>query len=97
LGTYVSLRQTKSAETLRLILARVRRETIVQTDFGLQVSEPYIGGTALLWFMEERYGWESILKVVESPEPTWGSAMRSQVGVTADTFAADFQQWLDSK
>ena len=97
LGTYVSLRQTESTENLRRILVRVRREGIVQTDFGLQVSEPYLGGTALLNFMEERYGWETILKVVTSPKPTWASAMRSQLGVTADAVTTDFQQWLSSK
>jgi hypothetical protein len=98
LEQYVALREPSAKKSLQLYVDRVRRDpSIVQTDFGLQVTEPYIGGTVLLAFIEERYGWPSIQKLLESPEPTFGSATRKQLGVTLETFTTDFQQWLNPK
>jgi len=95
---YVAFRQTKAGPSLQLYIDRVRKDpNIVQTDFGLQVSEPYIGGAALLAFIDERYGWPKIQKLLESPEPTFGAAIRKQLDVTSDGFAAEFQKWLKAK
>lgn len=98
LEQYVAFRQTSAKQSLQLYIDRVRQDPkIVQSDFGLQVSEPYIGGAVVLAFMDERYGWESIQKILLSPEPTFGAAMRKQLGVTADTFAGEFRRWVIPK
>ena len=98
LEQYVAFRQTAGKLSLQLYLDRVRQDAnIIQTDFGLHVTEPYIGGVVLLAFMEERYGWDSIQKLLLSREPTFGAAIRKQLGVTADTFASEFQRWLTPK
>jgi len=98
LEQYVAFRQTSAEQSLRLYIGKVRRDPeIVQTDFGLQVTEPYIGGTVLLAFIDERYGWPSVQKLLESSEATFGAAVRKQFGVTVESFATEFQSWLTQK
>lgn len=98
LEQYVAFRQTSAKQSLQLYIDRVRQDpAIVQTDFGLQVTEPYIGGTVLLAFMDERYGWPNIQKLLESSEPTFGAAIRKQLKATPETFTTDFQKWIGGK
>ena len=98
LEQYVAFRETAAVQSLKLYVDRVLKDPkIVQSDFGLQVGEPYIGGTVVLAFMTDRYGWDSIQKLLMSPEPTFGVAMRKQLGVTADSFAAEFREWIALK
>jgi hypothetical protein len=98
LEQYVAFRQTSAKQSLQLYLDRVRRDpNIVQTDFGVQVTDPYIGGTVLLAFIDEHYGWPTVQKLLESPEATFGAAVRKQLGVTLESFVTEFQSWLTPK
>jgi hypothetical protein len=98
LEQYVSYRQTGAAKSLQLYIDRVRRDpNIIQTEFGLQVTDPYIGGTVLLAFMDERYGWQNVQQILLSREPTFSTAIRNQLGITSDAFIISFREWLSSK
>lgn len=71
-----------------------RRPDRVQADFGLDVTDPYITGAVLVMFMHEHYGPDRVHAILTSPEPGFGAAARTSLGVTLDEFFAHWQAWI---
>ncbi|MEO1009313.1 MAG: hypothetical protein AAFX79_12180 [Planctomycetota bacterium] len=67
----------------------------VRNDFGFEVRDPYITGAVLLHFMHERFGADRVRAVLLGAQPTFGRAMREELGVDADAFLADWIVWLE--
>jgi hypothetical protein len=94
LEQYLALSLTESKSTMEKYLERSRRDPRqVQTDFGIHVMNDYIAGTALVAFLA-REGLGPIKRLLLSPEPTFGKALRAEFKVDVITFGEQFQLWL---
>lgn len=96
LEQYLALSLTGSTTTMAKHLEIVRRDPRqVQTDFGLHVMNDYVGGTALVAFLA-RDGLGAIKRLLVSPAPTFGKALRTELNTDVTTFGEQFQEWLHS-
>lgn len=66
----------------------------VDDAFGLEVRDPYATGAVLVHFLHDRYGGDAVRAVLRSGEPTFGRAMRAELGVDLAGFMADWRAWL---
>lgn len=67
--------------------------TAIDTDFGLNVRDPYNDGFLILNFMHDEFGEESVFKLIASREKTFGKRMARATGVTYDEYLSRFSQW----
>lgn len=76
-------------------LAEVKRNPArVSMDFGVDVQDPYVDGTVLLKFMHDVWGADRVQAILKSPEPTFGKAAKTSLGVTFEEFADRWNKWL---
>jgi hypothetical protein len=67
----------------------------VSSDFGLDVTHPYVAGPVLIHFLHERYGGDKVRAILTSQEPTFGRAIRASLEVGVDRLGADWTAWLE--
>lgn len=77
--------------------AKYRQETLtralVTCDWGLDAQAPYISGPVLVAFMHEHYGRDLFVRLLQSEQPTFASAMRAVLACSPEEFFTDFQAW----
>lgn len=83
--------------TLPAYIRMTREQGLVSCDFGLDVQNPYVAGTALVAFVCDHYGRDRFLEILRSEEASFGKALRSTLSVTAEQFQAEFAKWLQQK
>jgi hypothetical protein len=93
LAVQYSTEQARSV-TMPRYREMTRRQNLVTNDFGLDVQSPYVAGPVLVDFVHARYGREKFIAVLKSEEPTFGKAMRRELGVGVDEFYAEWERWL---
>jgi hypothetical protein len=96
LEQYTAFRLVPGNSTLLKYIQRVRSHPeIVQTASGLDVTEPYLGGTALIAFLEQKYGFDGLKHLVSSSQATFDDAMRQELQVESmASLGKDFSSWL---
>ena len=94
LEQYVALSISENDEEIKDYIRTVQsKPSIIQTDFGLEVTQDYTGGTVLLAFIC-RNGNEIIKDILESTEPTFARAMTAVLDTDFPTFISEFEAWM---
>ncbi|XZE53567.1 hypothetical protein SH139x_005321 [Planctomycetaceae bacterium SH139] len=65
----------------------------IDTDFGLNVTDPYNDGFLVMNYLRDTYGEAAIFELIASRERTFGKRMQSATNSRYDEFAVDFNEW----
>ena len=68
----------------------------IDTDYGLNVRDPYNDGFIIMNFLRDTYGEDTIFELITSEEPTFGKRLRSVTGASFDEFAGRFESWRET-
>lgn len=97
LEQYVALSITEDDEEIKDYIRAVQNKpSIIQTDFGLEVTQDYTGGTVLLAFIC-RDGNQIIKEILESTEPTFSKTIRVVLDTDFPAFVSEFQAWMNEQ
>ena len=77
---------------------RVRENSAtIDTDFGLNLRDPYNDGFIVLNYIRDEFGEGAILSIVGSAEPTFGKKLQKSLNVPYDEFLSRFKKWRDTR
>ncbi|HYF00417.1 MAG TPA: hypothetical protein VEJ18_15975, partial [Planctomycetota bacterium] len=65
----------------------------IDFSFGIDVREPYVDGVVLLDFLHAEFGRKRVQAILASPEPSFGRAMRKELGVGLSEMERRFVAW----
>lgn len=82
--------------TLRKYEELVRSDPArVDLSLGVDVRDPYTHGAVLLAFLHDEFGKERVQSVLLSPEPTFGRALSTTLGVDLGWLSSRWHQWIE--
>lgn len=65
----------------------------IDTDFGLNVTDPYNDGFLVMYYLRDTYGESAIFKLISSKEKSFGKRMQIATDTSFEEFASNFDQW----
>jgi len=65
----------------------------IDTDFGLNIRDPYNDGFIIFNFIREEFGEDAIFRLIKSTEKSFGKRLRSATQVEFADFARRFDTW----
>jgi len=76
---------------------RAQQAPTIDTDFGLNLRDPYNDGLLILNFLRDEFGEQAIVGILGSSEPTFGRRLRTSVDVPFDEFLRRFDRWRSTR